>query len=202
MSLSEGDGGEEGKNEPPPLKRNSSALNVAKLLKKTISKHNLHAANSESSEGRVSNHHTGLNGHVSSFSHENTNGDIHASTEQDSLSSDHQAESVNQKHNRKKDSCSLATVTEETNGDGETEERYSLEGANVVGKYRRWWGKVDSVLISLYDEKWLMHPYYLGHTVMLVAFYLLYHFLLCVCSVLATPEFGEHAQRAGLLWYT
>lgn len=132
VSLSEGDGGEEGKNEPPPLRRNSSALNVAKLLKKTISKHNLHATNSESSEACVSNHHTGLNGHVSSFSHENTNGDTHASTEQDSLNMDHQAESVNQKHNRKKDSCSLATVTEETNGDGETEERYSLEGANVV----------------------------------------------------------------------
>lgn len=123
LSLSEGDGGEEGKNEPPPLKRNSSALNVAKLLKKTISKHNLHATSSELSEARISNHHTGLNGHVS-FSHENTNGDTHASTEQESLNSDHHAESVNQKHNRKKDSCSLATVTEETNGDGETEERY------------------------------------------------------------------------------
>lgn len=126
MSLSGGEGGEEGGNEPSPaLKRNNSALNVAKLLKKTITKHNLHAAASESPQAHVSNQHTELNGHAS-FPHTNANGHTHSGPDQVrcSTDADHQAETVNLKHNRKKDSCSLATVTEETNGDGETDDRY------------------------------------------------------------------------------
>ncbi|KAM9347636.1 protein ITPRID2 [Symphorus nematophorus] len=121
-----GEGGEKGREEPsPPLKRSSSALNVAKLLKKTISKHNLHAAASGSLETHTTNQHTQLNGHAPS-DHANTNGHAHTNPEQDGCSTDadHQVETVNQKHNRKKDSCSLATVTEETNGDGETDDRY------------------------------------------------------------------------------
>ncbi|XP_041806269.1 protein ITPRID2 isoform X2 [Chelmon rostratus] len=119
-----GGGGEGGGDEPSPsLKRSSSALNVAKLLKKTISKHNLHAAASESPEAQAPNQHPQLNGHTPS-DHTNTNGHAHTGAEQDVCSTDpdHQAEAVNQKHNRKRDSCSLATVTEETNGDGETDD--------------------------------------------------------------------------------
>lgn len=126
VSLSGGEGGEEGGDEPsPPLKRNSSALNVAKLLKKTISKHNLHAAASESPEAHKPKQYTELNGHAPVV-HTNTSGHAHSGPEQNACSTDpdHQGEPVNQKHNRKKDSCSLATVTEETNGDGETDDRY------------------------------------------------------------------------------
>ncbi|XP_039861779.1 protein ITPRID2 isoform X4 [Simochromis diagramma] len=48
--------------------------------------------------------------------------DAPASAEQDgsSTNSHHQAEVVSPKHIRKKDNCPLATVTEETSGDGET----------------------------------------------------------------------------------
>lgn len=48
--------------------------------------------------------------------------DAPASAEQDgsSTNSHHQAEVVSPKHMRKKDNCPLATVTEETSGDGET----------------------------------------------------------------------------------
>ncbi|XP_073329471.1 protein ITPRID2 [Pagrus major] len=120
-----GEGGEGGGNElPPALKRSSSARNVAKLLKKTISRHNLNAASSESTEAHTPNtQHTQMNGQAPS-DHTNTNGHAHTVQEQDSCRTDHdhQVETVNQKHNRKKDSCSLATVTEETNGDGETDD--------------------------------------------------------------------------------
>ncbi|XP_030284549.1 protein ITPRID2 isoform X3 [Sparus aurata] len=120
-----GEGGEGGgKESPPSLKRNNSARNVAKLLKKTISRHNLHAASSESTEAHTPNtQHTQMNGQTPS-NHTNTNGHAHTAQEQDGCRTDpdHQVETVNQKHNRKKDSCSLATVTEETNGDGETDD--------------------------------------------------------------------------------
>ena len=108
------------------LKRNNSALNVAKLLKKTISKHNLFAASPEPAEAHGPKEHVQLNGHASS-SHTNTNDDAHPSPEKDAFSSTHpdlQADPVNQKHSRKKDSCSLATVTEEIGLNGETEDRY------------------------------------------------------------------------------
>lgn len=125
-SLSGGEGGEGGgKESPPALKRNNSARNVAKLLKKTISRHNLHSAASESTEAHTPNtQHTQVNGQTPS-NHTNTNGHAHTVQEQDSCTTDHdhQVETVNQKHNRKKDSCSLATVTEETSGDGEAEDR-------------------------------------------------------------------------------
>ena len=120
-----GEGGEEGGDEQSPaLKRKSSALNVAKLLKKTISKHNLFVAASESHETNVPNQHTELNGHASSV-HTNASSQAQTSVEMDECSTDPdpQTESANQKHVRKKDSCSLATVTEETSGDGETDER-------------------------------------------------------------------------------
>lgn len=106
------------------LKRNNSALNVAKLLKKTISKHNLFAASADQAEAHGSKEHKQLNGHAPSA---NTNGPTHTSTEKDTCSDAHPeppADPVTQKHVRKKDSCSLATVTEEIGISGETEDRY------------------------------------------------------------------------------
>ncbi|XP_067371527.1 protein ITPRID2 isoform X2 [Channa argus] len=117
-------GGEEGEegadSSPPPLKRTSSARNVAKLLKKTLTKHNLLAASSESPDTHTPNQHTQLNGH-SPLDH--THGNGNTGPEQNSCSSDpdHQGDIVSPKHSRKKDNCPLATVTEETNGDGETD---------------------------------------------------------------------------------
>ncbi|XP_071336321.1 protein ITPRID2 isoform X2 [Trachinotus anak] len=118
-----GEVGEGGGDEPtPPLKKTNSALNVAKLLKKTISKHNLLATAPESPEAHTPNQHTQLNGHTPS-DHKHTNGHVFVGPEKDACSIEptHQGETVGQKHVRKKDSCSLATVTEETNGDGETD---------------------------------------------------------------------------------
>lgn len=122
-SLSGGEGREGGGDESTPvLRKTNSARNVAKLLKKTISKHNLLAAASESPEAQTPNQHTQLNGHTSA-DQTHTNGHAHGSPERNSCSTDpdHQTETVSQKHIRKKDSRSLATVTEETNGDGETD---------------------------------------------------------------------------------
>ncbi|XP_078142105.1 protein ITPRID2 isoform X1 [Centroberyx gerrardi] len=132
-------GGGEGETSSSPLKRNNSALNAAKILKKTITKHNLlggaaespethtHSTNHTHSEhthvnGHTHSEHTHVNGHTHS-EHTHTNGHTHTSPEQDGCSTDpdQQGESANQKALRKKDSRSLATVTEETNGDGETD---------------------------------------------------------------------------------
>lgn len=124
LFLSEGE--EVGDEQTLALKRNNSALNVAKLLKKTISKHNLFAASPETAEAHGPKEHIQLNGHASS-PHTNTSGHTHPSPEKDVCSSAHpdlQADPVNQKHSRKKDSCSLATVTEEIGVNGETEDRY------------------------------------------------------------------------------
>ena len=122
ISLSVEGGGDEGgnKSSPPPLKKSASARNVAKLLKKTISKHNLLAA-AESLEAQTPNQNT-LPSAQAAPDHTHTNGDTDAAgpeRENCSTDPDHQAEMSNQKHMRKKDSCSLATVTEETNGDGD-----------------------------------------------------------------------------------
>ncbi|XP_037645849.1 protein ITPRID2 isoform X2 [Sebastes umbrosus] len=113
----------------PPLRRTGSARNVAKLLKKTLSKHNLLAAAPESAETKTPNQHTQPNGHATS-DHTHTNGHAHAGPEQGGSSTDldHQAEMVNQKHLRKKDSCYLATVTEETIGDGDDSPEQSRTG--------------------------------------------------------------------------
>ncbi|KAM6955484.1 protein ITPRID2 [Lycodopsis pacificus] len=109
----------------PPLRRSGSARNVAKLLKTTLSKHNLLAAAHESLEAHTPNQQTQLNGHApSGQSHTN------AGPEQDGCSTDpaHQPETVNQNHMRKKDSCSLATVAEETSGDGDDSPEQSRTG--------------------------------------------------------------------------
>lgn len=111
--------------EPSPvLKRSSSAANVAKLLKKTITKHNLYAAASAESP-ETQKPAAQLNGHATT-DHTHTNGHAHTGPEVNGNHPDaeHQAEVVSQKHNRKKDGRSLATVTEETSGDGEAEDRY------------------------------------------------------------------------------
>ncbi|CAJ1079810.1 protein ITPRID2 isoform X1 [Xyrichtys novacula] len=112
-----------GDDSPPPLKKTNSARNMAKLLKRTITKHNLHAATSESPETQAPDQHAQQNG-LTPSDHTHINGHTHTGSEQEGCSSDtdHQADTMNQKHNRKKDGRSLATVTEETNGDGETDE--------------------------------------------------------------------------------
>ena len=114
-------GGAEEEQQSPPLKRSNSARNAAKILRKNISKHNLLA--SESSEAHSPKQQTQLNGQAATPDHAHINGHAHASPEQDrhSTDSDHQAETFSQKHIRRKDNFSLATVTEETSGDGETD---------------------------------------------------------------------------------
>ncbi|XP_061917896.1 protein ITPRID2 [Entelurus aequoreus] len=101
---------------PSPLKKRNPALNAAKLLKKTLSKHHLLTASSESSGSGASSQATDrsqpdpslANGHPA----------------QDSAAEhDHHSDAAGQKHARKKDSCSLETVAEEAGGDGEETER-------------------------------------------------------------------------------
>ncbi|XP_061647559.1 protein ITPRID2 isoform X3 [Phyllopteryx taeniolatus] len=103
-------GGEVAKDQSPPslFQRRTSAQNVADRLKKSLSKHNLLMA-SPSPPGRpadkappaLANGHSGhlYNGHPAQDGDEQ-----HA-----------------EKHIRKKDSCSLATVTEECGGSGDGE---------------------------------------------------------------------------------
>ncbi|XP_008326425.1 sperm-specific antigen 2 homolog isoform X2 [Cynoglossus semilaevis] len=116
------DGEQAGSDEPPPLKRASSARNVAKFLKRTITKHNLLAAPSESPEAQTAIKKTQMNGHAHS-DHTQSNGHSHDCPEQESsnTSPDHQVDIVNSKYSRKKESGFLATVTEENSADGETE---------------------------------------------------------------------------------
>ncbi|XP_068184890.1 protein ITPRID2 isoform X2 [Antennarius striatus] len=131
--VSGGEAVEAKEKEPSPPKRSNSALNVAKFLKKTISKHNLLAAASESPESTAPTQHTQPNGHSPS-EHTNSNGHAPPSPEQDSCNADpdHKAETPNQKHTRKKDSCSLATVTEETSGDGEADDSPEQNSAGTA----------------------------------------------------------------------
>ncbi|KAM8855752.1 protein ITPRID2 isoform 1-T4 [Spinachia spinachia] len=131
-------GGEKERDEStPPLKRNGSARNVAKLLKNTLSRHNLLAAASQSPEAHTANQQTQLNGHATS-GQTPTNGLAHGAPEQEGCSNDpgNQAEAVNHNHTRKKDSFSLATVAEETNGDGDNSSEQSRTGPASNGAHR------------------------------------------------------------------
>nr|XP_057938031.1 protein ITPRID2 isoform X2 [Doryrhamphus excisus] len=116
-----GEGGGNGVKEesPPPLKRRNSALNAAKLLKKTLTKHNLLTPSPELSATRASNQPANKGQPDDDLAKSHTNNG--PAQDSDTAEHDHHADSANQKHVRKKDSCSLATVTEETNGDGESE---------------------------------------------------------------------------------
>ncbi|XP_061735390.1 protein ITPRID2 [Nerophis ophidion] len=114
---------------PLPLKKRNPALNAARLLKKTLSKHNLLTASSESSGSGASSQATdrcqpdpGLtNGHPA----------------QDSTAEqDHHSDAAGQKHARKKDSCSLATVAEEAGGDGETERLKDDSNPGLGGEHQ------------------------------------------------------------------
>ncbi|KAJ4932809.1 hypothetical protein JOQ06_029651, partial [Pogonophryne albipinna] len=126
-------GGEGEANEScPPLKKTNSARNVAKLLKKTMSKKNLLAASPESPE--TNNQQPQLNGHANP-DHTHTNG--HANGPEQNGSStdpDHQADTINQKHMRRKD-CFLATVTEESNGDGDDSPEQSSASPAANGEH-------------------------------------------------------------------
>ncbi|XP_068428572.1 protein ITPRID2 isoform X2 [Clinocottus analis] len=137
--ISSKDQGGEGKGDEStlPVKRN-----VAKLIKK-ITKRNLFAANPESLEAHAPNQQTQLNGHATS-DQTNTNGHTHGAPEKDGCSTDHdhQAETINQNHMRKKDSCPLATVTEETNGDGDDSPEQSRTGPTSNGEHQP--GAADS----------------------------------------------------------
>ncbi|XP_034740440.1 protein ITPRID2 isoform X3 [Etheostoma cragini] len=133
-----GNGGERGGDESStPLRRTGSARDVATLLKKTLSKHNLYAAASESPEAHKSDQHTQPNGHATP-DHTHTNGHTHPGPEEDGCStvSDQQAETVNQKPMRKKDSYSLATVTEEINGDGDDSHEQNKPAPAANGEHR------------------------------------------------------------------
>ncbi|KAL6101216.1 itprid2 [Pungitius sinensis] len=131
-------GGERERDESTtPLKRSGSARNVAKLLKNTLSRHNLLAAASQSPDAHTPDPQTPLNGHAAS-GQTPTNGLAPAAPEQEACSIDpgQQAEAVSQSHLRKKDSCSLATVAEETNGDGDDSSEQGRTGPASSGAHR------------------------------------------------------------------
>lgn len=93
-------------------------MNVAQLFKRTISRRNLLGSTSESPEAQKQ-----LNGHAAAAAasdHAHTNGHAPQQDGRGAADSDHQSETVGQKHVRRKDNFSLATVTEESSGDGET----------------------------------------------------------------------------------
>ncbi|XP_034416948.1 protein ITPRID2 isoform X2 [Cyclopterus lumpus] len=126
-----GEGGDNDSATPPPRRRN-----VAKLLKK-ITKHNLLAAATVSLEEHTPDQQTQMNGHATS-DQTNTNAHTHVAPEQEgcSIDPDHQAETVNQNHMRKKDSCHLATVAEETNADGDDSSEQSRTGPASNGEHQ------------------------------------------------------------------
>ncbi|XP_054643311.1 protein ITPRID2 isoform X2 [Dunckerocampus dactyliophorus] len=134
-------GGDSAKEESPPsLKRRNSALNAAKLLKKTLSKHNLLTPSSESSGARKSSQPANKGQPNDDLANSHTNNG--PAQDGDTAEHDHHADSANQKHIRKKDSCSLATVTEETNGDGELERL--TEDSNPAPNSKHQPGSADS----------------------------------------------------------
>ncbi|KAM9709809.1 protein ITPRID2 isoform 1-T2 [Menidia menidia] len=140
----EGGGGESGgggaREQSPPLKRSNSARNVANLLKKTISKHNLLGSASESPEARSPGQHAQLNGQAASPDHPHLNGHAHTcpDPERRGTDSDHQAEVFSQKHIRRKENCSLATVAEESSADGETDRMIDISSEqNSTGAERQ-----------------------------------------------------------------
>ncbi|XP_017265820.1 protein ITPRID2 isoform X2 [Kryptolebias marmoratus] len=126
-------GGGGGEDQTPSLKRSNSALNVAKILKKSISKHNLLSSASESPEAQSPNQKVQLNGHAATPTSAPSTptaaaaaapDHAHAGPEQDkeSTDSDNQVATISQKVIRKKDHFPLATVTEETSGGVETDQ--------------------------------------------------------------------------------
>ncbi|XP_014823537.1 PREDICTED: sperm-specific antigen 2 homolog isoform X2 [Poecilia mexicana] len=104
--------------DPATLRRTSSVRQFAKLVKK-MSKQNLLGSTAESPEGASPNEPTQLNGHAASPDAARVNDRTRSGKDHDCASSDHQVEMVSQKHMRRKDNFTLATVTEETNGGGE-----------------------------------------------------------------------------------
>lgn len=113
-------GGEGGAKEgPPPLKKTNSALNVAKLLRKSISKHNLQAhAEGSGHAGNAPSPMANDNAHPSPHSSPHPGPSPHTQPGQ-------QGEPL--KHTKhRKDSSFLATVSEETNGDGDTEKEAQI----------------------------------------------------------------------------
>ncbi|XP_061697245.1 protein ITPRID2 isoform X2 [Syngnathoides biaculeatus] len=116
-------GGEVTKDQSPPsiFQRRTSAQNVADRLKKSLSKHNLlMASHSPPSRPDDKTPPTLANGHSRQLH------DGHSEQDGD--------EQTAEKHIRKKDSCSLATVTEETSGSGDVEvEQHTHTGQNGPG---------------------------------------------------------------------
>ncbi|KAM8857639.1 protein ITPRID2 isoform 1-T2 [Synchiropus picturatus] len=99
---------------PPPLKKSKSALNAAKLLKKTITKHNLLGGTTQSPVSCPPVKPTQLNGEQK---HTNVLANTGSEVEKTGGDANHQCDPVAQKHlARKRDNSVLATVMEESAG--------------------------------------------------------------------------------------